>query len=104
QARRQMSAALRAVSARLGNTPAVCRKSYIHPALFEAFQAGRLGQHGKNPAVVNEASNDVGLDPRISRGPLVKSTRLHERELYVLHFLEHHRTAASALVTRAATG
>lgn len=31
-----------AVSARLGNTPAVCRKCYIHPAIFEAFERGRL--------------------------------------------------------------
>jgi len=31
-----------AVSARLGNTPAVCRKCYIHPVVFEAFERGRL--------------------------------------------------------------
>jgi DNA topoisomerase-1 len=27
-------------SAKLGNTRAVCRKSYVHPAVFEAYRAG----------------------------------------------------------------
>lgn len=30
------------VAARLGNTPAVCRKCYIHPSVFAAFEQGRL--------------------------------------------------------------
>jgi len=98
QAHRQVSAMLRAVAARLGNTPAVCRKSYIHPAIFEAFQAGRLGGGAsKNGVVVSGSSNDVGIDPDVSRGRFVKGALLHERELYLLHFLErHHRTAATS--------
>jgi DNA topoisomerase I len=40
QAKRTMSAAVRQVAAALGNTPAVCRKSYIHPAVPSAFLAG----------------------------------------------------------------
>jgi DNA topoisomerase IB len=31
----------------LGNTPAVCRKSYIHPAILEQFSAGRLVRRRK---------------------------------------------------------
>lgn len=31
---------IKEVAAELGNTPAICRKSYIHPAVFEAFAAG----------------------------------------------------------------
>jgi DNA topoisomerase-1 len=30
------------VAERLGNTVAVCRKCYIHPAVFEAYLSGRL--------------------------------------------------------------
>lgn len=30
------------VATRLGNTPAVCRASYIHPAVFDAWRAGSL--------------------------------------------------------------
>jgi DNA topoisomerase-1 len=33
-----------AVSHELGNTPAVCRASYVHPDVIEEFRAGRLAQ------------------------------------------------------------
>ena len=33
---------VKAVAERLGNTPAVCRSSYIDPRVFEAWRAGRL--------------------------------------------------------------
>jgi DNA topoisomerase-1 len=33
---------LAVVSAELGNTPAVCRASYVHPGVIDAFQAGDL--------------------------------------------------------------
>jgi len=36
------AAAVKEVAEELGNTPAVCRKSYIHPAVFEAFEDGTL--------------------------------------------------------------
>lgn len=34
--------AIRRVAQHLGNTPAVCRKCYVHPAVIEAFQAGKV--------------------------------------------------------------
>ena len=40
QAKRVLSAAVRQVAAALGNTAAVCRKSYIHPAIEEAYLKG----------------------------------------------------------------
>jgi DNA topoisomerase-1 len=40
EARRNLVRALRAVAERLGNTPAVCRTSYVHPAVFESSCAG----------------------------------------------------------------
>lgn len=36
------------VARRLGNSPAICRKCYIHPAIVEAFIAGELAG-GKRP-------------------------------------------------------
>jgi DNA topoisomerase-1 len=42
-ARRAMIAAIRSTALRLGNTAAVCRKSYIHPAVLDAYADGRLG-------------------------------------------------------------
>jgi DNA topoisomerase-1 len=40
QARRNIARAIGQVAARLGNTPAIARKSYVHPALLEAYLAG----------------------------------------------------------------
>jgi DNA topoisomerase I len=37
-----IAAVVRDVAARLRNTPAVCRGSYIHPGVFEAWRSGRL--------------------------------------------------------------
>jgi DNA topoisomerase-1 len=37
-----VTAAVADVAERLGNTPAVCRAHYIHPAVFEAHQLGEL--------------------------------------------------------------
>jgi DNA topoisomerase-1 len=40
--RQVVSACVKAVSQRLGNTPAVCRASYIHPQILEAYMQARL--------------------------------------------------------------
>jgi DNA topoisomerase-1 len=42
EADRNVVRALDAVAARLGNTRAVCRKYYVHPALLEAYYRGRM--------------------------------------------------------------
>jgi DNA topoisomerase-1 len=38
--KREIRDAVRSVSRVLGNTPAVCRRSYIHPAVFQSHEAG----------------------------------------------------------------
>lgn len=40
--RRQVLATMRDVAAELANTPAVCRKSYVHAAVVTAFESGVL--------------------------------------------------------------
>jgi DNA topoisomerase-1 len=42
QAKRNLVKAIEAVAKRLGNTRAVCRKCYIHPAVFDAYLDGSL--------------------------------------------------------------
>jgi DNA topoisomerase-1 len=37
---RQLVQVVKEVAQQLGNTPAVCRKSYIHPTVFEAYLQG----------------------------------------------------------------
>jgi DNA topoisomerase-1 len=41
-AKRALAQVITDTSVRLGNTPAICRKSYIHPAVCEAHLAGEL--------------------------------------------------------------
>jgi DNA topoisomerase I len=41
-ARKQIVGTIKEVSQLLRNTPAVCRKCYVHPAILDAFEAGEL--------------------------------------------------------------
>ncbi len=42
EAKRNVALAMDAVAARLGNTPAVCRSSYVHPAVIDRYLDGSL--------------------------------------------------------------
>jgi DNA topoisomerase-1 len=42
QARKNVVAAIQEVSERLGNTPAICRKSYVHPSVINSYLEGTL--------------------------------------------------------------
>jgi DNA topoisomerase-1 len=42
QARKNIVAAVERVAERLGNTPSVCRKCYIHPAVLDAYLEGTM--------------------------------------------------------------
>jgi DNA topoisomerase I len=79
-ARRQVVAAMRDVASRLGNTPAVVRQSYVHPAVLDAFLDGSLpGGAGSSPSVSSEG------------GPAPADQRVLTRrdELALLRVLEH---------------
>lgn len=41
-AKRNVKAAIERVAARLGNTPTICRKCYVHPHVFDAYLDGSL--------------------------------------------------------------
>ena len=45
-AKKNISDAVRAVALRLGNTPAICRKCYVHPGVIEAYRQGQLAALG----------------------------------------------------------
>ena len=58
--KRNVVAATKAVSARLGNRPATCRKHYIHPAVLEMYEEGCLHRR----MTVNAARRaQRGLEP-----------------------------------------
>jgi DNA topoisomerase I len=42
--RKQVLEAMRATAMELANTPAICRKSYVHQAIVAAFEAGKLAR------------------------------------------------------------
>jgi DNA topoisomerase-1 len=57
QAKANVKAAVCAVAQLLGNTPAICRKCYVHPAIVEAYLNGRqiaaLGEAIETPDNIN---------------------------------------------------
>ena len=62
KAKRVVSGAIKEVSNRLGNTPAVCRKSYIHPLVLDLYLNQKLNGHVR--AVPMDAPRPFqGLDP-----------------------------------------
>ncbi len=42
QAKKNLVRAIESVSAKLGNTPAICRKCYIHPVIMESYLEGSM--------------------------------------------------------------
>jgi DNA topoisomerase-1 len=44
EAKKNVVEAIRQVAARLGNTPSVCRKCYVHPAVLEGYLEGVMGK------------------------------------------------------------
>jgi DNA topoisomerase IB len=64
-AKRQVSRAVREVAEQLGNTPAVCRASYIDPRVIDRFGDGRTiraALRGIEPDTTGEVRADFGDD------------------------------------------
>jgi DNA topoisomerase-1 len=53
--KRQVTEAIKSVAAELGNTPAVCRKAYVHPVVLNAYFEGSLAP---NASVSESALSD----------------------------------------------
>jgi DNA topoisomerase I len=81
--KRAIVAAVKSASAALGNTPAVCRKSYIHSAILETAEAGIL------PSMMRHL--DSGYKRR---------TGLTKKEATLVAFLTHIETESSKPAAR----
>lgn len=57
-AKRNVRAAIESVAGRLGNTPTICRKCYIHPQILDCYLEGGLLLHVKD-IVESELSEDL---------------------------------------------
>lgn len=62
EAKRNLKAAIEDVARRLGNTPAVCRKGYVHPEVINAYLDGALSQQIVDE-IDAELSEAAELDP-----------------------------------------
>ncbi|HEX4330293.1 MAG TPA: DNA topoisomerase IB [Burkholderiales bacterium] len=71
QAKSLVVATLREVAQRLGNTPAVCRKAYVHPAVLQNFSNGRLA---------DEPAGATKLNRRLRREEARLLAFLHEAQ------------------------
>ncbi|MEH6665441.1 MAG: DNA topoisomerase IB [Brevundimonas sp.] len=67
ESRRQCNQCLKAVAGLLGNTPAVCRSSYVHPAVFDLHESGGLADLPGPDAKAFEPSLIRALDARPAR-------------------------------------
>ena len=82
-AKRNVRAAIEAVAARLGNTPTVCRKCYIHPEVFESYLSDKLVLEARD-AIEKEIRDEV--------------SQLRPEEAVVLAFLQRRLAAKSERV------
>jgi DNA topoisomerase I len=63
QAKGNLRAAIERVAARLGNTPTICRKCYVHPEVLNSYLDGNLALEIKSE-VESELRNELaGLQP-----------------------------------------
>ena len=76
---REVAAAIKTVAAYLGNTPAVCRASYVDPRVIDRYHAG---------ATIAPALGRL-MDGRNGDGPELSSPRVRRRvETAVLDLLD----------------
>jgi DNA topoisomerase I len=59
RAKKNIKAAIERVSSRLGNTPTICRKCYVHPEVFNSYLDGNLIADIKQE-VEEELKQDIG--------------------------------------------
>jgi DNA topoisomerase I len=57
EAKKNVVEAIKTVARRLGNTPAVCRKCYVHPVVLECYLAGKLERRIRRKA--EETTDEV---------------------------------------------
>jgi DNA topoisomerase I len=62
-AKRNVTQAIERVAARLGNTPAICRKSYVHPEVVSAYLDGHLLESLKAEVEAELREELAGLEP-----------------------------------------
>jgi DNA topoisomerase I len=80
QAKANIKQALGAVAKILGNTPAICRKCYVHPAVLETYLDGEMVEGLKQRA--DQVLEDETIDLRVSEKAILKflTARLQKKD------------------------
>jgi DNA topoisomerase I len=63
QAKRNVVRAVESVAARLGNTQAICRRCYVHPAVLDAYVDGSLAENLREEALAELRDPPPDLAP-----------------------------------------
>lgn len=82
EAKRNVTLTCKLVAAELGNTPAICRKAYIHPAVLEEYE-----RHGR-VALVERRQRRSRPRKRERRVDAVEPVGFYPEELALMRFLE----------------
>jgi DNA topoisomerase-1 len=61
--KKHVALAITWVASKLGNTPTVCRKSYVHPAIIDRYMRGELAR-SRSPAVPGQPPQKLAPDER----------------------------------------
>ena len=80
QAKKNIVAAIEAVAGRLGNTRAVCRKCYVHPAVFDAYLDGTMLETLRERAEEEIAEDLADLPPEEAAVLMLLRQRLAREE------------------------
>lgn len=78
EAKRNVTQAIERVAERLGNTPTICRKCYVHPEILESYLDGTFVKHLRRRAA--KAAGARGLDPDEAAVLALLQRRLAEQE------------------------
>ncbi len=62
QAKKNITQAIESVAKKLGNTPAICRKCYVHPGVIDAYLDGTLAQMSKRKSIRKTGSESASDD------------------------------------------
>ena len=83
QAKQNVVAAIRRVADRLGNTPAVCRSSYVHPAILDSYLDGTMLASLRRRAAdeLDRAAHDLRPEEAAALGLLQARLAREERRL-----------------------
>jgi DNA topoisomerase-1 len=80
QAKKNVVEAVKQVAERLGNTPSVCRKCYVHPAVIESYMGGEMVK---------------SFEEQVKKEMAKSSHALRQEELDFLHLLEYRAKLAA---------